>query len=90
MKATVWTRWNVKAEDHEDQKPKCIFDGEISYLPHAGDYIVVRDGFAAEWVDCVIYDFVKGDVEIRVTGIDSDNEYGECLYKKRRKDKNMK
>ena len=33
-----------------------------------------------ETVKSVIYDFVSGEVEISVIGIDKGNEYGKCLY----------
>lgn len=79
MKATVWTSWDGQAKDHDSGKPKCIFTGGIFAVPMVGDYIVVRDGFATEIVRSVIYDFVRGEVEISVCGIDRDNEYGACL-----------
>ena len=82
MKATVWTKWNVDAPSHELQKPKCIFNGEISAVPHKDDYIVVREGFAAVLVTSIIYDFVDNEVEIQTSCIDYDDEYGPCLLNK--------
>lgn len=77
MKATVWTSWDA---GHVDGKPKCIFVGEISVVPHVGDYITLREGFGAEIVRSVTYDFVRDEVEISIRGIDRDNEYGACLH----------
>lgn len=79
MKATVWTSWDAQAADHDSGKPKCIFAGDIFAVPRECEYIVVRDGFAAEIVRSVLYDFVRGEVEISVRGTDRDNEYGPCL-----------
>jgi len=73
MKATVWTSWNTRASDYKSGKPRCIFRGEIAFPPHAGDYIVVCDGYSAERVTSVIHDYVTGEVEIAVaTPCDSD------------------
>jgi hypothetical protein len=78
MKATVWTSLDGQAKDHDSGKPKCIFVGEISVVPRVDEFIVLRDGFGAEVVRSVTYDFVSGEVEISVRGIDPDNEYGPC------------
>lgn len=80
MKATVWTSWNGSAVDYDSGKPKCVFSGEIVAVPRVDEYIVLREGFGAEIVRSVTYDFVSGEVEISVIGIDSDNEYGPCLH----------
>ena len=79
MKATVWTSWDGQAADYDSGKPKCIFVGEIFAVPRVDEYIAVRDGFGAEIVRSVTYDFVRGEVEISVRGTDRDNEYGPCL-----------
>lgn len=79
MKATVWTSWNPHATEHEEGKPKCIFAGDVLSVPRVGDWVVVRDGFASENVRDVIHDFVRGEIEISVTGFDPGNEYGPCL-----------
>lgn len=81
MKATVWTSWDGAAADHDSGQPKCIFVGEISVVPREGEFIVLRDGFGAEIVHSVTYDFVGGGVEISVRGVDRDNEYGPCKNK---------
>lgn len=80
MKATVWTSWDGAAADHDSGKPKCVFSGEIAAVPRVDEYIVLREGFGAEVVRSVTYDFVSGEVEISVRGIDRDNEYGPCLH----------
>lgn len=80
MKATVWTSWDGQAADHDRGKPKCIFVGEITAVPRVDEYIVLREGFGAEIVQSVTYDFVSGEVEISVRGIDRDNEYGPCKH----------
>ena len=80
MKVTVWTSWDATAKDPDNGKPKCIFAGEISAVPRVDEFIVVRDGFAAEIVRSVTYDFVTGEVEISVRCADPDNEYGPCLH----------
>ncbi len=80
MKATVWTSWDGEAKDHDSGKPKCIFAGEIPAVPRVDEYIVLRDGFGAEIVRSVTYDFVSGEVEISIRGIDRGNEYGPCLH----------
>ena len=79
MKATVWTNWDANATDYDSGKPKCIFVGEISAVPRVDDYIVVKDGFAAEIVRSVIYNLAADEVEISVRGIDRENGYGPCL-----------
>lgn len=80
IKATVWTSWDKLPNAYNSGKPKCIFIGEILAVPREGEYITVREGFGAEIVKSVIYDFVSGEVEISVIGIDKGNEYGQCLY----------
>lgn len=80
MKATVWTSWDGKAADYDSGRPKCIFMGEIFAVPRVDESIVVRDGFGAETVRSVMYDFATGDIEIHVTGNDRENAYGPCLY----------
>jgi hypothetical protein len=80
MKAYVWTSRNCNAADYESGKPKCIFMGEISAAPRVDDYIVLREGFGAEIVRSVIYDFVTDEIEICITGMDVNNYYGPCLY----------
>ena len=80
MKATVWTSWDGAAADHDSGKPKCIFSGEITAVPREGEFITLRDGFGAEVVRSVTYDFVSGEIEISVRGIDRGNEYGPCLH----------
>ena len=80
IKATVWTSWDGSAIERKEGKPKCIFIGEIVAVPREGEYIMVREEFGAETVKSVIYDFVSGEVEISVIGIDKGNEYGQCLH----------
>lgn len=80
MKATVWMSLDGQAADHDSWKPKCIFVGEIAAVPRVDEYIVLREGFGAEIVRSVTYDFVSGEVEISVRGIDRDNEYGTCKH----------
>ena len=73
MKATVWTNYDVQSMP--PVRPRCIFAGEIEHLPHAGDGIIVRDGFCVEKVRHVYYDLTDGTVEIGIEGSDPDQEY---------------
>ena len=76
FKVTVWTR--APSPVHGN---KCIFQGEIPFIPRIGESIVVREGFCAEVVEDVLYSFVDGDVEIRIADGDRSNEYGPCIFK---------
>lgn len=80
MKATVWTSWNPHAADHDEGKPKCIFNGDIALLPRVDEYVVVREGFAAERVVSVTHDLVTGEIEIAVYTSDPNNEYPSISY----------
>ena len=75
MKARVYTAWNTKKG--AEGEPKCIFYGEIDFLPHKGDGIICRDGFCVETVSHVYYDLVEKNIEIGITSCDPDDEYPE-------------
>lgn len=79
MKASVWTNWTAQATGLGG-KPKCIFIGEVSSAPRPGDFIVVREGFAAEVVLSVTYYLIRDEIEISIHGVDAANNYGPCLY----------
>lgn len=91
MKATVWTRWNINKPSsdinyqtmapQDSGKPKCIFIGNIKHLPHVGDGIIVRKGFAVTTITNIYYDLNENSVEIHVDTCDPNNEYGPCLFK---------
>jgi hypothetical protein len=81
IKAKVWT--NSAA----DLDPKCVWMGEVDFLPEKGSMIVVRKGFCVETVDRSYYDLVRQEVEIHLETIDTRDEYGPCLYKEFRKKK---
>lgn len=63
----------------DEAKPKCIFIGESELLPHAGDYVVCREGFPGERVENVSIDLVLKEAEVKVATCDPENDYGPCL-----------
>ena len=73
LQATVWT--TRKPFGNKLIEAKCIFSGEINEIPRVGDHVVVCDGFCAERVEDVIFDFVRNEVEIRVATCDPNDEY---------------
>lgn len=81
MKATIWTSWGDVKKDHDNAKPRCIFIGELLFIPTAGDLIVVRDGFFSETVKSVTYSIPKNEIEISIVSGDANHEYGDCLYR---------
>lgn len=81
MKITIWTSWGDVKANHDKAKPRCIFIGELQFIPRTGDLIVIREGFCSETVKSVTYDITSNEIEISIESGDANFEYGECLYR---------
>lgn len=79
MKATVWTSWGscvaFDVESMDKAKPRCIFRGQIEFVPRKDDYVQLDAEKGAHRVRHVLVDLINNDVEITIIGNPSEKDY---------------
>lgn len=76
MKTTIWTSWGM-SNFREAVSPKCIFNGDLSFIPRKGDEIQIKEGYSLEHVSNVSYSIPRNCIEIHVETSDYNNDYKE-------------
>lgn len=74
MNAHIFIKRSLNSAQHSS---KCIFKGDLPFVPRVGDSIVVLEGFCAEPVGEVIYSIHNNHIEIHLDSRDQGNEYPE-------------
>lgn len=87
MKTTIWTRGKMAPCTYPDGSKgqnwenKCIWKGEMNFIPNKGMDLYIKDGWGGLTVDRVAYSIYNNTLEIHVDTTDPNDEWEDVWNK---------